>query len=74
MRDLMTGLKKMGAMAFVAAVLGFFAATPAAQAANALERNFWLSGPRYDGEMGSCGDALAARPGRAARSLKRAPI
>jgi len=31
-----------------------------ARAANPLELNFWLSGPRYDGQMGDCSQALGA--------------
>ena len=31
---------------------------PAAQAANPLELNFWLSGPRYDGRVAECEGAL----------------
>jgi hypothetical protein len=42
------------------AVAGVMALSPAAQAAGVLERGIWLSGPRYDGEMGQCGDALGA--------------
>jgi hypothetical protein len=60
MRDFLIGLKKISAVALVGAAVGFFAAMPAAQAASVIERGVWLSGPRYDGEMGSCGDALGA--------------
>lgn len=46
----------------VAAVLGLGLALaltpPAARAANPLELNFWLSGPRYDGLVASCERAL----------------
>jgi hypothetical protein len=41
-------------VACLAAVLGFLALAPVAQAANPLEKNFWLSGPRYDGDLPSC--------------------
>jgi hypothetical protein len=37
---------------------------PSAHAANPLELNFWLSGPRYDGNVPSCGyglDTVASR-------------
>jgi len=48
----------------VAAVFGAFLAGPgaltSAKAANPLELNFWLSGPRYDGVMGQCESALYA--------------
>ncbi|MCG6207338.1 hypothetical protein LPW26_22050 [Rhodopseudomonas sp. HC1] len=37
-----------------AALLGVLALAPAAQAANPLEKNFWLSGPRYDGNLPEC--------------------
>ena len=65
MRDLFPTLRKtilavaFAAVAF-AAVAGLMALSPAAEAANALERGIWLSGPRYDGQMGECGEALAA--------------
>ncbi len=38
----------------LAALLGVFALAPTAQAANPLEMNFWLSGPRYDGNLPAC--------------------
>ncbi|RJF64208.1 hypothetical protein [Rhodopseudomonas palustris] len=38
----------------LAAWLGVFALAPTAQAANPLEMNFWLSGPRYDGNLPAC--------------------
>jgi hypothetical protein len=37
---------------------GLVAFGPAAQAANPLELNFWLSGPRYDGKVAECEKAL----------------
>ena len=40
------------------AVLGLLALAPGAQAANPLELNFWLSGPRYDGDLPACESAL----------------
>ncbi|WP_022720718.1 hypothetical protein [Rhodopseudomonas sp. B29] len=40
------------------AVLGLLALAPGAQAANPLELNFWLSGPRYDGNLPACESAL----------------
>ncbi|ACF03354.1 hypothetical protein [Rhodopseudomonas palustris] len=45
-------------VAAVAALLGLFALAPTAQAANPLEMNFWLSGPRYDGNLPPCEAAL----------------
>lgn len=60
MRDFFPTLRKtILALAF-GAMAGLLALSPAAQAANALERGIWLSGPRYDGQMGECGEALAA--------------
>lgn len=44
--------------AALGAVLGLFVMGPAAQAANLLELNFWLSGPRYDGYIAKCDQAL----------------
>jgi hypothetical protein len=40
------------------ALLGSVALAPAAQAANWLEMNFYLSGPRYDGVVPECDVAL----------------
>lgn len=50
--------KTMLGASFGAALL--FAAGSAAQAASPLELNFWLSGPRYDGHMARCEQALDA--------------
>jgi hypothetical protein len=44
--------------AVVAVLLGLLAVAPTAQAANPLELNFWLSGPRYDGNLPGCEAAL----------------
>lgn len=60
MRDLFLTLQKFRLMAAFGAVLGVLAFTPAAEAANIIERGVYLTGPRYDGEMGQCGDALHA--------------
>ena len=63
MRDFTTALKNLrvknlaGATA-IAALLGVLAPTHSAQAANALELNFWLSGPKYDGRVAPCEKAL----------------
>lgn len=43
------------AFGVLASLLAF---QPAAQAANPLEMNFWLSGPRYDGNVPACEWAL----------------
>ncbi|MBS0527974.1 MAG: hypothetical protein JSS22_01105 [Proteobacteria bacterium] len=56
MRNLVISLKQIG---FGVAMLGFLAMAPAAQAANPLELNFWLSGPRYDGQVANCEAGLS---------------
>ena len=58
MRNLFSSMKLpvLGA----AALLGALALPPAAQAANPLELNFWLSGPRYDGDLPPCEMGLTA--------------
>ncbi len=58
MRDFFTSLKRPALGAALGAVLGLLAFGPAAQAANPLELNFWLSGPRYDGRVKECEAAL----------------
>lgn len=40
--------------------LSVTAFAPAAEAANVIERGIYLTGPRYDGQMGECGQALHA--------------
>jgi hypothetical protein len=55
MRNLFTSLKALG---LVATVLALLVSGHAAQAANPLELNFWLSGPRYDGLVAPCESAL----------------
>jgi len=45
-------------IAALALVLGLLAVAPAAHAANPFEKNFWLSGPRYDGDLPPCEAAL----------------
>lgn len=42
----------------LAVLFGMVALAPTAQAANPLELNFWLSGPRYDGNLPGCEAAL----------------
>jgi hypothetical protein len=54
MRNLLTSLKALG----LGAVLALLAFGHAAEAANPLELNFWLSGPRYDGRVAQCEQAL----------------
>ena len=58
MLELITSLKKPGLGAALGVLFGLFAAGQAAEAANPLELNFWLSGPRYDGRVKACEAAL----------------
>ena len=58
MRDLFTSLKKPGLGIALGALLGLLAFGPTAEAANPVELNFWLSGPRYDGRVKPCEAAL----------------
>ena len=58
MRDLFTSLKKLGLGAALGVLFGLLAFGQAAEAANPLELNFWLSGPRYDGRVKPCEAAL----------------
>jgi hypothetical protein len=57
MRDLMPSLKRSAPAAALGALFGLLLLAPA-QAANPLEMNFWLSGPRYDGQVAGCEKAL----------------
>jgi hypothetical protein len=59
MRDLSTYIRKPGLGAALGVVMGLLAFGPAAEAANPLELNFWLSGPRYDGQLSYCEAALS---------------
>ena len=63
MHDLFSSLKKNGLKVSLGAalgvLLGLFAFGQAAEAANPLELNFWLSGPRYDGRVAPCEAALS---------------
>jgi hypothetical protein len=58
MRDLTTSFKRLGSTAAVVALLGMLASAQTAQAANGLELNFWLSGPKYEGRVAPCEKAL----------------
>jgi hypothetical protein len=58
MRELFTSLKKPGLGAAFGVVMGLLAFGQPAEAANPLELNFWLSGPRYDGRVAECEKAL----------------
>ena len=57
MRNHSIFLKTLGAAC--GAVLGLLAVGAPAHAANPLELNFWLSGPKYDGRVGPCESALS---------------
>src|SRR6202165_1426455 len=58
MRDLITSLKKLGLAAGTGILFGLLAFGQAAEAANPLELNFGLFGPRYDGRVKECEAAL----------------
>ena len=61
MHDLFKSLRKPGRYgvgAMLGAALGLLAFGQTAQAANPLELNFWLSGPKYDGRVAPCEAAL----------------
>lgn len=58
MRDHFTSLKKLSLGAAFGALFALLAFGQPAQAANPLELNFWLSGPRYDGRVAECESAL----------------
>ncbi len=60
MRSFFDSTRKSFFAAVLGAVLGLLAMGDVARAANPLELNFWLSGPRYDGQMGQCEQALRA--------------
>jgi len=52
-----SGFRTVGLGAILGALLGLFALDQA-QAADPLEMNFWLRGPRYDGRLAECTRAL----------------
>ena len=58
MRALSKCLQQFGFVMTLGAGLVGFAAGPA-HAANPLELNFWLSGPKYDGRVAPCEKALS---------------
>ena len=53
-----TRLKRFHLGVALGALFGLLALGQAAEAANPLELNFWLSGPRYDGRVANCEAAL----------------
>ncbi len=60
MRRLSVFLRQSFLAAVLGAIVALLAMGDAARAANPLELNFWLSGPRYDGQMAQCEQALYA--------------
>jgi hypothetical protein len=58
MRDILSAIRKLTFALALGAVAGLTAFSPAAEAAGVLERGIWLSGPRYDGAMRPCDEAL----------------
>jgi hypothetical protein len=54
MRDHFVSLRKFGLGGAFGVLFGLLAFGPAAQAANPLELNFGLFGPRYDGRVARC--------------------
>jgi hypothetical protein len=60
MRDIFSFARKTGLGATLGAAFGLLALGQTAQAANPLEMNFWLSGPKYDGRLKTCEAALGA--------------
>lgn len=58
MRDLFSTVRNITLAVALSAVAGLTMLSPAANAAGVLERGIWLSGPRYDGEMRGCAEAL----------------
>jgi hypothetical protein len=59
MGDICNLLKRFGVMKFgMGALFALMTLGHPAQAANPLELNFWLSGPKYDGRVAPCEKAL----------------
>jgi len=58
MRDLFCLFRKSGSGAAFGAIFALLALGQAAEAANGLEMNFWLSGPKYEGRLAPCESAL----------------
>jgi hypothetical protein len=50
--------RKLNLAAALGVVFALLGSGPAAHAANFFEKNFWLSGPRYDGNLPPCEWAL----------------
>jgi hypothetical protein len=58
MRDLFTSIRKLRLGTVAGAMLGLLAFGQAAEAASLVEMNFWLRGPRYDGNLPPCESGL----------------
>jgi hypothetical protein len=58
MRDLFFVARKISLNVALGMLFGLFVSGQAAEAANPLELNFWLSGPKYDGRVAPCEAAL----------------
>lgn len=58
MRQFFSTVRKFSLAAIFGAVVGFMTLSQPAQAANIFEKGIWLSGPRYDGIVGDCYQAL----------------
>jgi hypothetical protein len=58
MRDILSFVRKTGLGVTLGAAFSLLALGQGAQAANPLELNFWLSGPKYEGKLKSCEAAL----------------
>src|ERR1700750_2228865 len=59
MRDLFFIARKISLNVALGMLFGLFVSGQAAEAANPLELNFWLSGPKYDGRVAPCESALS---------------
>ena len=59
MRDLAKSLKRFSLPGLTCAALALLALGQPAKAANPLELNFWLSGPKYEGRVAPCEAALS---------------
>src|SRR5512135_3785887 len=58
MRDNFSSARRTSVGLALGALFGLFAFGQTAQAANPLELNFWLSGPKYEGRLRTCEAAL----------------
>jgi hypothetical protein len=58
MRDFASAVKRLAFAAAFGAMSGLLAFGQPASAANPLELNFWLSGPKYEGRLAPCESAM----------------